>query len=183
MLIFSWLVTSLMMTAPLEVIVFDSSLQRVVGYGKQQGAQLTLELLEGFNGPVVTMFLQEKVTSVQGVLNAGQLTLSTPNGLFTLNQYFNTLDSDLKLTVLSTPKLSANVKNPAADPQNNKSNNSGSNNSGSSNAGSGNNSGSSNSGSGNNSGSNNSGSSNSGSGNNSGNGNSGNSGNGKGKNK
>ncbi|WP_034341651.1 hypothetical protein [Deinococcus misasensis] len=149
MLFASLALTLALITHPLEVIVFDNTLQRVVGYGKQSGDQLRLELQEDYTGPVVSMIVHEKATSVPGMVVAGQLTLNTSNGPSTMAQYLDSLGINLKLTVVKTPKLDVkNVPdgNKGQDPDNktnNPSNNSGS---GSSNSGGNSGSGSSNSG-------------------------------------
>ncbi|MFC5596475.1 hypothetical protein [Deinococcus cellulosilyticus] len=117
--------------SPVEVIVFDSSLQRVVGYGKQSGNQLRVELLDGYSGPVVAMVLQNKVSSVQGVLVGGQLTLSTTNGSTTLSNLLDSLGVDLKLTVVKAPKLDVDARdNPGGAGNNGNSGNAGGNPSG-----------------------------------------------------
>lgn len=158
-MLFASLALTLALSAhPLEVIVFDNTLQRVVGYGQQTGDQLRLEVQEDYSGPVVSMIVRDKASSVPGMLTGGQLTLNTPNGTTTMAQYLDTLGINLKLTVVKTPKLdvkNAPDGNKGQDPDNktnNQSNNSGSGNSssgGNSGSGSGNSGGNSGSGSGN----------------------------------
>ncbi|WP_051963418.1 hypothetical protein [Deinococcus misasensis] len=174
-MLLTFLLTALLNTTPLEVMIMDSTLQRVVGYGKQSGNQLKVELLETYSGPVHSMFIGEKVTSIQGVLVGGQLTLTTNNGPTTLQQYLNTMGVNLKLTVLKSQKINVN-----ADDNNGGNGNSGNGNSGNGNSGNGNsgngNSGNGNSGNGN-GGNGNGGNGNGGSGNGGNNGGSGNGGN------
>lgn len=143
MILASLALTLALSIPPLEVIVFDNSLQRVVGYGQQSGDQLRLEVQEDYNGPVVSMIVRDKASSVPGMLTGGQLTLNTPNGSSTMAQYLDTLGINLKLTVVKTPKVTVKDKNvpvgnkgQGSDNTPNNQSNSGSNSSGNSGSGS-----------------------------------------------
>ncbi|WP_084050716.1 hypothetical protein [Deinococcus hopiensis] len=107
------LLTLLALAAPaqaLRLIVWDPELRDVLGSGETSGGRMTVQLLQGYVGPVKLVFSRDEDEKARGLYNGvqsgynglikdGQLTLDTPGSDVTLTKFL----SGLKLSVQVQP--------------------------------------------------------------------------------
>lgn len=103
-----WLILFLLLgqAHALELLVFDPSLERVVGYGSVQGKVFRLAIANDASGPVVGMLVEDKnkTRKFSGSIDKGILWLSVGTNQ-SLAKYVSSLGLSLKQISVSAQSL------------------------------------------------------------------------------
>ena len=109
------LLTLLGLAAPaqaLKLIVWDPELDLQVGFGESSGGRMTVELIQGYVGPVKLIFSRDEdekarglypnlQSGYNGVMKDGQIILDTPGNDVTLSKFL----TGLKFSVQIQPSV------------------------------------------------------------------------------